>query len=74
VPDVVGLWEAVEEEERWAGPGFDAVDCDIWGDGDVEFFEAFEHFANSIKSVNSFDGWGLWVLIYSIYCVITPCY
>lgn len=40
MPYVVGLREAVEEEEGWAGAGFEAMDCDCWGYGDVELCEA----------------------------------
>lgn len=29
MPDVVGLREAVEEEEGWAGSGLDSVDGDM---------------------------------------------
>jgi hypothetical protein len=45
---MVGLWEAMEQEERRAIPGLDAVDGDLGGslNGDVELGEALEHFDN----------------------------
>jgi hypothetical protein len=48
MPYMVGLWEAMEQEERRAIPGLDAVDVDIGGsvNGDVELGEALEHFDN----------------------------
>lgn len=50
VPDVVGLGEAMEEEQRWfwrgrsgGFGGVDAVDFQVWFDGDLEGDETLEH-------------------------------
>lgn len=42
---MVGLWEAMEEEERWSISGLDAVNCDFGRtrNGDVKLREAFKH-------------------------------
>lgn len=43
MPDVVGLREAVDEQEGWAIAALDSVDGDLWGGGNSEVFETWEH-------------------------------
>jgi len=46
VPHMVGLREAMEEEQRWLVGGrvyvFETVDCDVFGGGDIEGREVRE--------------------------------
>ena len=45
MPHVVSLWEAMEEEERWAISALDAVDdhLRLRGNEEVELREPFKH-------------------------------
>jgi hypothetical protein len=43
MPDMVGLWEAVQQQERWAISTSDAVDGDLGLDFDIKRFETFKH-------------------------------
>lgn len=44
MPDEEVLGEAVKEEERGPVAGVEAVDCDVWGGGDVEGGKVGEQF------------------------------
>lgn len=53
VPYVEGLREAVEEKEGRSRAGFQTVDCDARGNGNVEFCEAWEHLGRGLRGHDS---------------------